>query len=623
MSKNDLHRHLIFLILFALHLLVTHVFAADKILDASQLNQMPISLTEYFAVLEDTSRMLTQADIEKVENAARFKKDLPAAEAISFDYTRSVFWLRLTFCNPSNRPLERMLEIGYPLLTSIQFHQPVANGAYQLLTTGLAMPFATRPYPNRYFVFPVTLPAHSDQVYYLRLQATDALIVPARLWEPQAFHRYERNDYLGQAWYFGMASAMILFNLLLFIALRDVVYLLYVSFVICMTLGIASQNGLAKEFLWPNSTLWSDISQFAGCSLVFMTWLLFMRHMLNIRTVIPKLDRLLNALVGIYLLTLIGFAVSLQTFAKSAVLLYLATIMLILGVGLFCAFKRQRSAYFFVAASIMLCFSAVITALTNLGLLPTNFLTINAIQFGAALEMLLLAFALADRFNEIRRQKENAQSEAIGAQQLLVENLQSSERLLEARVAKRTAELQILNRKLEVLSTTDGLTGIANRRHFDEVLATEWSRAARLGQPLALALLDVDWFKKYNDHYCHPAVDECLRIVAQVLAANVSRTGDLVARYGGEEFVFITPAIDGFNALRVAQTTCLALQAVGLPHELSEFGCVTVSIGVAAIIPGKGDPPDILVKAADKAMFRAKVQGRNRAVFASSTDDSF
>ena len=181
MSKNDLHRHLIFLILFALHLLVTHVFAADKILDASQLNQMPFSLTEYFSVLEDTSRMLTQADIEKVENAARFKKDLPAAEAISFDYTRSVFWLRLTLCNPCNRPLERMLEIGYPLLTSIQFHQPVANGAYQLLTTGLAMPLATRPYPNRYFVFPVTLPAHSDQVYYLRLQATDALIVPARL----------------------------------------------------------------------------------------------------------------------------------------------------------------------------------------------------------------------------------------------------------------------------------------------------------------------------------------------------------------------------------------------------------------------------------------------------------
>jgi diguanylate cyclase (GGDEF)-like protein len=294
--------------------------------------------------------------------------------------------------------------------------------------------------------------------------------------------------------------------------------------------------------------------------------------------------------------------------------------MLILGVGLFCAFKRKRSAYFFVAASTMLCIAAVITALTNLGLLPTNFLTINAIQFGSTLEMLLLAFALADRFNEIRRQKENAQNEALDAQKLLVENMQSNERLLEARVVERTEELQILNRKLEVLSTTDGLTGIANRRHFDEVLASEWSRAVRLGQPLALALLDVDWFKKYNDHYGHPAGDECLRIVAQVLASNICRTGDLVARYGGEEFVFIAPATDGFKALSVAQIVCESLQAVGLPHELSEFGCVTVSIGVAAIIPSRGDTPDILVKAADEVLFRAKVQGRNRAVLAGPAD---
>jgi len=516
MSMNDRYQRFIFLILFGLHLLVTNVFAADKILDVSQLDHMPISLTEYFGVLEDPSLTLTQADVQKANIATHFKTDLPAAEAMSFDYTRSAYWLRLTLRNTSNLPLERMLEIGYPLLTSIQFHQPLANGAYQSLTTGLAMPFATRPYSNRYFVFPVTLQAHSDQVYYLRLQATDAIIVPARLWGPQAFHTYERNDYLGQAWYFGMATAMILFNLLLFIALHDVVYLLYVGFVKCMTLAIASQNGLAKEFLWPNATAWSDISQFVGCSLIFITWLLFMRHMLNTKTVIPQLDRLINVLVGVYLLTLIGFAVSLQTFAKSTVLLYLATIMFILGVGLFCAFKRQRSAYFFVAASLMLCFSAVITALTNLGLLPTNFLTINAIQFGSTLEMLLLAFALADRFNEIRREKENAQSEALGAQQLLVENLQSSERLLEATVAKRTAELQILNRKLEVLSTTDGLTGIANRRHFDEVLAKEWSRAVRLGQPLALALLDVDWFKKYNRHSAPNQVKNTLNCVYQL-----------------------------------------------------------------------------------------------------------
>ena len=126
---NDRYQRFIFLILFGLHLLVTNVFAADKILDASQLDHMPISLTEYFGVLEDPSLTLTQADVQKANIATHFKTDLPAAEAMSFDYTRSAYWLRLTLRNTSNLPLERMLEIGYPLLTSIQFHQPLANGA--------------------------------------------------------------------------------------------------------------------------------------------------------------------------------------------------------------------------------------------------------------------------------------------------------------------------------------------------------------------------------------------------------------------------------------------------------------------------------------------------------------
>lgn len=152
----------------------------------------------------------------------------------------------------------------------------------------------------------------------------------------------------------------------------------------------------------------------------------------------------------------------------------------------------------------------------------------------------------------------------------MVGRLQDNIRDLDAKVMERTDELQILNRKLEALSTTDGLTGIANRRRFDEVLASEWSRAARSGQPLALAVLDVDWFKKYNDHYGHQAGDECLRSIARVFSSCVCRTGDLVARYGGEEFAFIAPATDAVNALSMAGKVCEALQALALPHEMSD-----------------------------------------------------
>lgn len=187
---------------------------------------------------------------------------------------------------------------------------------------------------------------------------------------------------------------------------------------------------------------------------------------------------------------------------------------------------------------------------------------------------------------------------------------------LEQHVSERTQALEAANLQLARLSTTDALTGIANRRRFDEVLVHEWSRAARLGQPLALGMIDIDWFKKYNDHYGHQAGDDCLRRAAGVFASCILRSSDMVARYGGEEFVFIAPGIDGEDAMHIARHICAALQALALPHELSGFGCVTASIGVAAMIPSEHEGPDALMMAADQAMYRAKEQGRNQAVYA-------
>jgi diguanylate cyclase (GGDEF)-like protein len=192
--------------------------------------------------------------------------------------------------------------------------------------------------------------------------------------------------------------------------------------------------------------------------------------------------------------------------------------------------------------------------------------------------------------------------------------LQESYASLEKKVEDRTRDLAELNRKLELLSTTDALTGIANRRKFDEVLALEWSRATRTSQPLALAMLDIDWFKAYNDHYGHQAGDACLQRVAQIISGNVCRGSDLVARYGGEEFIFIAPATNAETILNLAEKLCEEFRAIALPHERSQYGFVTVSIGVTSIIPNQEQQPASLIQAADQAMYRAKEQGRNRAV---------
>ena len=402
--KNNTLRCLLALLLCGLHLFSANVFAAEKVLDVSQMDTVPVSLTEHFAVLEDPGGNLTLSDVQQPDLASRFKGDQPPTEALSFGFTRSAYWLRFTLHNSGDHPVERMLEIGNAVLTAVQFNQPALDGSYQSQTTGYALPFATRPYPHRFYVFPVVLPAHTEQVLYLRIQSSDGLVVPGRLWTPSAFQAYERKDNRSQSLYFGMAIAMILFNLLLFLVLRDKTYLLYVSFVSFMALTIAARTGLAQELLWPKATLWSDIAHFVGYSLCFATFLIFMRSMLDTKMLVPRIDRHLNSLVGLLLLTPVGMVVSLQTFALPAVLLYAALALLAVGVGLFGCFKRQRSAYFFTAAFLGVAIGGVISIMRAVGLLPTNILTTNGIQFGSALEMILLAFGLGDRINQIRQE---------------------------------------------------------------------------------------------------------------------------------------------------------------------------------------------------------------------------
>ncbi|MFC4788010.1 MULTISPECIES: GGDEF domain-containing protein [Giesbergeria] len=194
------------------------------------------------------------------------------------------------------------------------------------------------------------------------------------------------------------------------------------------------------------------------------------------------------------------------------------------------------------------------------------------------------------------------------------ERIYEAHERLESTVQQRTLALEEANQKLAALSMTDSLTGLANRRHFDEALHAEWQHATRSGSYVILAMLDVDWFKKYNDHYGHQGGDKCLRRVAHSIQAHAHRAGDVVARYGGEEFVLIITNTPPEEAQALVQSMCQAVRALQLPHPLSPFGIVTVSIGMAATIPRPNDQPSDLLQQADAALYQAKAAGRNQVV---------
>lgn len=188
-------------------------------------------------------------------------------------------------------------------------------------------------------------------------------------------------------------------------------------------------------------------------------------------------------------------------------------------------------------------------------------------------------------------------------------------------LVRRGKILEATNYHLAHQSYTDGLTGLANRRRFDEALKTEWMRAARTVTPLSLLMVDIDHFKNYNDHYGHPAGDDCLRRVAQALNLCVRRAGELVARYGGEEFVLLLPNADQTHARDTAQNCLEQIRQAALPHAASPTAPqLTISIGIATVLPDATLEANLLVNAADVAMYRAKSGGRAHFEMATHAD---
>jgi diguanylate cyclase (GGDEF)-like protein len=250
---------------------------------------------------------------------------------------------------------------------------------------------------------------------------------------------------------------------------------------------------------------------------------------------------------------------------------------------------------------IMLAFLSRIAAALSGHMHLISILATNGVQiatfFAAIISLALFGTGLTLMAHE-RAMHELAESRALLMQQ-------------NSMLQQYSTELGIANLRLGELSLTDSLTGLGNRRRFDEGLLAEWAHARRAGKPLALLIADVDYFKRYNDCYGHQSGDDCLAQVAQVLQGQSRRAIDLVARYGGEEFAVIVSDTHQDGAVLLGEALCRAVAALALPHADSPHGRVTISIGAAVAMPGDEMEPSALIRLADAALYRAKSEGRN------------
>lgn len=561
------------------------------------------SLGPHLSYLEDKKGDLSLDDLVQGEAAQRFTPVL--AETANFGFRKSAYWFRVNLENLNSPVSEWFLETQYSLLDQIDTYLVYSNGKVVSTIGGDTLAFSQRALKHRHFTSKVLLARGESVAVFLRVKSEGAITLPLVLWSMNALLAKDHEEQYALGIYYGVLVAMLCFNLMIFIAIRDISYLYYLYYLGGWILMQMSINGLAFEYLWPDHPRWGNIATPFFLGILISTIIQFVRAFLQIKKNLPKFDLVCRIYLWLgVLITACAFFLPYSIVIKSVVVIALTESVAIFIAGGICLKRGVRQAKYFMLAWSVLLVGNVMYIMQNWGVLPTVFITEYGLQIGSALEVVLLSFALAHRMRILKEENERIQWEATET--------------LELRVKHRTQELgQALkdlseaSDKLKDLSHTDGLTGAKNRAHFNEKLDAEWQRALRSGRSIGLLMIDIDHFKHINDTYGHLVGDACLKQVARTIGHAVRRATDDSFRYGGEEFVVMLPGSDLHGALGLGEAIRGQVEALALVFDGVEVP-LTISVGVACVVPDFEMNRDALIGAADSAMYQAKRNGRNR-----------
>ena len=550
------------------------VWAAPVTLDFSKQNSF--FLKPHSAYLEDSSASLSLAQVIEADRSGFFTLD--ADKPLTAAALNSVYWLRVDLLPTLSTAKPQIIWLGvlYDLLDEFVVYQGDKRGDY----VPLSLTRDTMRGPNSLleewgFILPLELKAGEVTRLYLRIDPTFPLIsVPLYTFSEEGYRtNFLLRHSIRAAFYMVMIS-FIAYNLILFIALRDRAYLSYLVWMASVT----GFMGMVDGVIWI-----APLDGFSNINSHFLTLLLALLNIAYLWFANTFLGISRNSLTAgrclKLLMVMLGLCIPLGIFFHARLafmLLQIANPVVLFGTWLYAFYlmisKRSLLAgYFFTAELMLVVMSSFRQLIFYLPALDHTVLYFMP-HVGIALEAIMFSLGLAYRINIMRQAKEQAEQE----------------------------------------SRIDGLTLVANRRHFEHRLSEEIQRASRSGSPLSLLMLDIDFFKQFNDCYGHAQGDQCLRDIAQTLRDSLSRPSDLVARYGGEEFAVLLPDTDSVGAQGIAESLMPKIHQLDIEHRDSPVcECVTVSIGAYSIVPESSASNESLINLADKNLYQAKEQGRN------------
>lgn len=482
-------------------------------------------------------------------------------------------WIRLAVSNPTSRPIGRRLQIENSWLDRLDVYFVKDRKIIAAHHAGDSLPFRARPQPSRFFAFDQQFAAGTTEIY-LRIETADPIVVPLFLLDPQQSAQRSIAQEYSYGFLYGYLLALLAYNVLIFVGLRNRRNLLYAGFIAAFMLTNIAYTGHGYAWLWPeNATLQRWIIPLLMV-LYGISGLAFAQHFLDTKHHFPRVHRGVSRFCAMAAILLgCALAAGSQFLALILAFTFVSLFSLtMLFLGMLSLRAGHRYSRYFLLASIASMLGTSVTALTVWGFIPFGEWKYRAVEFGMLADATLLALALASQIRTIQMQH---------------------------LIAERRA-------------SSDPLTGLDNRRAFLEKAQHRLSAAQRSQRDLSLIILDIDHFKAINDQHGHAIGDAALVAVGSVLGLS-ARNGDIVARWGGEEFLLLLPETRLEAALAMAERLRAAIAEIRVParDHLISF---TASFGVTHF--ASHHTLDSLISEADGHLYQAKHHGRNRVCHA-------
>ncbi|MCG9730332.1 sensor domain-containing diguanylate cyclase [Shewanella sp. Isolate13] len=583
---------------------------ADKVELTSQL---------YIAQFDDLSNITQVAASSPFQWQAYDPKEMRGI-------AKKTYWIKFSLTQQAREPREMSLSLANPHLDYIEFYHFNGSTLLNQFQAGDSFPFSKRPILSTQLLYSFNSKQGDTHHFYLRIKTSGTSSLPITLWASDAYYQDAERHSILYGFQIGILMAIGIFSLLIAVTSHSFSYSYYAGYVLSITLFVASLHGLAFRFLWPEWPRMQEFALPALLSLSIMFAFLFSEKVMHLKYHNQAMLRFCRVSAAMSVLLLfIGLLLDYSTALTLNIYAVMLSSVMLMYMSLAQAFKGNKLAKLFAIGWAGMMLGALLSGAIYLGFLHWDLQAKTPFMVGLSIEVIFMAALLAIRYNDERLAKLQIQQDALlqakKAQEIKEEALRiearGSEKLAKM-VQERTLELEIAlrelneaNQKLTEQTRVDSLTGVKNRASFDKRILAEGRISRRQQTPLSILMLDIDRFKLINDSHGHLAGDQALRVIADNLKEILKRPTDLVSRFGGEEFAIILPNTDKIGAQQVAETIRKVISELPISWGGNKIP-LTVSIGVSSEIITSEEHTTLLLEQADKALYQAKNDGRNR-----------